>query len=243
MIIFGTCVGNEERYRTVALPSIERVAGTEDLIWSRSGERGIGAAYNEMILAARDVAGCQALVVLHEDVQIVDDNFRPKLLKSLGHNVGLVGVVGASRLKGLAWWDARCTAGLVYETRGVIDFGTRRADVDAVDGLLMALAPSTFRTMLFDGDSFPAFHGYDIDYCIQARDAGLRVLVTDIDVLHRTKGGYGDRAAYNAAEVALIEKWPNWIKPSRVPPFISSFVARARTIPRRFHRAPLKFGA
>ncbi|MFZ2058205.1 MAG: glycosyltransferase, partial [Acidimicrobiales bacterium] len=129
MIIFGTCVGNEERYRTVALPSIERVAGTEDLIWSRSGERGIGAAYNEMILAARDVAGCQALVVLHEDVQIVDDNFRPKLLKSLGHNVGLVGVVGASRLKGLAWWDARCTAGLVYETRGVIDFGTRRADV------------------------------------------------------------------------------------------------------------------
>jgi SAM-dependent methyltransferase/GT2 family glycosyltransferase len=208
------------------------------LVWSRSGDRGIVAAYNEMLVAARDAPGCKALVLLHDDVEIVDDNFRPKLLRALADGVGVVGVVGASGLTGLAWWERPRRAGLLYETQGVIDYGTRRADVDAVDGLLMALAPSTFQTMLFDGDSYPAFHGYDIDYCIQARNAGLRVVVADIEVLHRTKGGYGDRTAYDAAEAALIKKWPNWITPSRVPPPVASVAARVRRLPRRLRRAP-----
>ncbi len=144
MIILGTCVGDEERYRSVALPSLERIAGSEDLIWSKSGQHGIVAAYNEMIRDARALPRCEALVLLHEDVEIIEENFRAKLRRSLREGVGVVGVIGASGLDGLAWWNSPQHAGMVYETRHVIDFGGRHRDVDAVDGLLMALAPAAF---------------------------------------------------------------------------------------------------
>jgi SAM-dependent methyltransferase len=238
MIVFGTCVGDDIMYGSVARPSIEHVATHDDLIWTRPGDQGIAAAYNEMILAARDLPGCEALVLLHDDVEIVDRNFRPKLLGAVGDGVGVVGVIGASGLREAAWWKGRRRAGAVYETGGVIDFGARCSDVDAVDGLLMALTPASFRNLWFDSERFPAFHGYDVDYCLQARAAGLRVVVTEIDLLHRTKTGYGDEAAFDAAAAGIAEKWPRWVKPLREPGPVRSFANRAGHKLRRLPRAP-----
>jgi methionine biosynthesis protein MetW len=93
------------------------------------------------------------------------------------------------------------------ETRGQIDFGGHPDDVDAVDGLLLVLSPWAVRNLRFDADAFDAFHGYDVDFCFQARAAGRRVVVDDIGVFHHTKGGYGDEDAFRRADAAFRAKW------------------------------------
>ena len=79
---------------------------------------------------------------------------------------------------------------------GDIDFGGHDEDVDAVDGLLLVLSPWAVRNLRFDADRFDHFHGYDVDFCFQARAAGRRVVVDDIELLHHTNGGYNDVADF-----------------------------------------------
>ena len=213
MIIFGTCVGGGgDRYRSVALPSIERASVSDDLILSGPGDDGICRLYNQFLEEARNRNDCEAVVLLHDDVEIIDPNFRPKIVEAVAReNVGVVGAIGGADLTNLAWWYARERAGRVFEARGVIDFGERGRDLDAVDGLMLVLAPSAFRTLSFDGVSFPKFHGYDVDYCLQVRSKGLRVVLAPVNLLHRTKGGLGDRQAFEFARIALARKWPDFL--------------------------------
>lgn len=209
MIIFGTCVADEARYTSIALPSIRRSAITDDVILKEPGRRGIARVYNQFISEARHHSECSALVLLHEDTEIIDDNFRAKIMHlAKNPTVAVGGVAGAAGLRGLEWWTGRSRAGLVYETRGALDLGPRHADVDVVDGLLMIVFPSAFRRFVFDEASFPGFHGYDADYCLQARNIGLRVVVMELDILHRTKTGYGDKEAFRRANEAFSAKWP-----------------------------------
>ena len=177
---------------------------------------------------------CSALVLIHEDVEIADDNFRAKALHAVRNPaVGIAGVVGAAGLRDLEWWTGRRRAGFVYETRGPLDFGDRRASVDALDGLLLIVSPSAFRTILFDEETFPAFHGYDIDYCLQARQLGLQVVVAPIDVFHRTEPMRGDREAFEVARMALAAKWPGAVRRSKPRELVVPAVRRRVNTARR----------
>jgi SAM-dependent methyltransferase len=217
MLLVGSpVVADGVRFKEITLPSLERVLDADDAVLSSTGDiRGIAAVYNDFVLQARARPDCEALVLLHDDVEIVDPNFRGKVLGAVGEaDVGVVGVVGGADLCSAEWWGARRRAGRVFETRGSIEVGPPRADVDVVDGLFLAVSPRAFGALRFDEDTCPRFHGYDVDYCLQARAAGLRVVVRPIDLLHRTKGGYGDKAAFNDAAAALTEKWSTRIRPA-----------------------------
>jgi 2-polyprenyl-3-methyl-5-hydroxy-6-metoxy-1,4-benzoquinol methylase len=76
-----------------------------------------------------------------------------------------------------------------------------------IDGLIMVLSPRAVQQLRFDEQTFTGFHGYDADICFQARRAGMRVVVDDLEVIHHTKGGYGDPAAFLAADRAFRAKW------------------------------------
>lgn len=224
MIVVGCCfAGDGTGYRSMLEPTLEDRLEELDVLLAASGDtRGIAAVYNDFVRRARAEPACEALVLVHDDVEVLDTNFRSKVLQGAREDdVGVVGVVGGAGLTSLAWWEARRTAGSVHETRGYTELGTSRADVDAVDGLLLVLAPRAFHALGFDEVSFPHFHGYDVDYCLQARTAGLRVVVRPFDILHRTKGGYGDRAAFEVASTVAAKKWPHLIR--------SSATLRART--------------
>jgi SAM-dependent methyltransferase len=236
VIIVGTCVaGDGSRYRSVALPSIEAAVHADDLVLASSGDlHGIAAVYNQFIEQARQRADCQALVLVHDDVEIIDANFRAKVLAAVGDvGVGVAGVIGGSQLTSTKWWDARRTAGRVFETRGLIDLGVTRADVDVVDGLLLVISPSAFATIDFDGIVCPGFHGYDVDYCLQARHAGLRVVVRPIDVIHRTAVDVYDRTDFERAARAAETKWPALIRPLTTTETFAKCVGRSRHLARR----------
>lgn len=212
MIIFGACVGDGgAKFRRIAQRGIERIAAPEDRILTESGADGICRAYNRLIDAAIATPSCDALVLVHDDLEILDADARARLLAAAREpGAGISGVVGARGISSVLWWLGRQIVGGVYEPRGFLP--VRRTawtgPVDALDGMMLILSREAMQRLRFDEQRFPHFHGYDVDLCLQAREAGLRVDVLRLDVAHHSKGGVGDSIAFEAANRALIEKWP-----------------------------------
>lgn len=207
MIAFASCVGSEQKYRRYALPGLRRACEPDSMIAQAISDRSIFEAYNEVLDAFAPRADLEALVLLHEDVEIVDSAFCARLRTCFADaSVAVVGAAGARAVTSLAWWEGE-PFGRVLETRGLVDFGGGTHEVETVDGLLLALSPWAVRTLRFDSERFSGFHGYDADLCFQARAHGRRVLVDELALVHHTKGGYGDLDAYRAADRAWRAKW------------------------------------
>lgn len=215
MIIVGICTRPGGLTPDTALTLFPTgTLGSDDVIHCEHGDdHGIAHAYNTILDRAISHPDCQALILVHDDVQVVDGSFRGKILAALSEpQVGIVGPIGGANLTSARWWNARRLAGRVYETRGDISLGSLVADVDVVDGLLLALNRNALEHVRFD-EQLTGFHGYDIDICLQARANGLRVVVRPIDVIHRTKTGYGDVDDYLATAAYLSRKWPGQLVP------------------------------
>ena len=61
---------------------------------------------------------------------------------------------------------------------------TRRlGEVDTLDGFLLVLSPWAVRNIRFD-EALGEFHGYDLDFCLQVREAGRKVVTADFRAIH-----------------------------------------------------------
>lgn len=174
-----------------------------------SSSNGICSSYNDIIDQSLKTRDLKLLILMHDDVFVLDDQWIEKIL--LHFNIvptsGIAGAVGASGITSLKWWEGKITAGEIHETRGFIHLGSTRQEVEAVDGCLMALKSSTVSSIKFDQSNFPNFHGYDIDFCFQAGAKGMKTHVIPIDIFHATKGGYGDEKAFEDANINFQKKW------------------------------------
>jgi hypothetical protein len=212
MIAYGICIGSEEKYQAFARRSLREFAAPDAPIAELRDAHSIFAAYNQILEAFANKPDIDGLVLLHEDVEIQDREFEQKIHNVLSDTtVAIAGVIGALNVTSLAWWEGE-GRGRCAETRGIIDFGGWEDDVDAVDGLLLVLSPWAVRSLRFDQEAFCGFHGYDIDICFQARAAGRRVRLVNIDLFHHTKGGYGDIISYQVAEETFKRKWADKIR-------------------------------
>lgn len=209
MFVFATCVGSEDTYRARALPGL-RLAGEPDavLVQATADAGSIFAAYDEVLDAVCAMDGVEALVLMHEDVELLDPGFCATIRARLAASpdAAVIGAIGASGVRSLAWWEGR-GAGRVVETRGTVDFGRHPCEVDTVDGLLMVLSPWAVANLRYGAGHPPGFHGYDAELCFMARAAGRSVWVEDLPLVHHTKGGYGDVAAYARADEAFRARW------------------------------------
>jgi hypothetical protein len=208
VIAFSACVGSQDKYRRYAVPGIRAVAEPDSVVAEVTTDTSIFTAYNEVLDALSGRDDLEALVLLHEDTEIVDGEFCAKVRRLFADTaIAVAGPIGASGVDSLRWWEGT-GRGRVRETRGLIDLGgPLPADVDVLDGLILVLSPWAARELRFDEERFTGFHGYDADICCQARAAGRRVVAADLRVLHHTKGGYGDQAAFAAADEAWRMKW------------------------------------
>lgn len=213
VLIFGCCVGPSGKFATVAEPALAATMHPQDLLVLEQGSDGICVAYNRIIQRAKELTDCEGVVLVHDDTAL-GRLARDQIIAGLREpGVGVVGVVGGRGLFGPQWVNARRLAGYANDFYGWRRYGPRAADVDVVDGLVLALAPAAYRAVTFDEQAFPAFHGYDTDYCLQAREAGLRVRVVHVDYEHKDKGHTGDGDAFVAGELSLRERWPDLIRP------------------------------
>lgn len=227
MIIFGLCIADGQRYEKIAGPSLETVKSHVDIVLTDDGASGICAAYNRFIAVARDNPSCRALVLMHDDVVILDSNFRAKVLSAVAEpDVGIVGAIGASGLRNGTWWSGRHPVGRVFESRGLIETKTTQGDVDVVDGLMLVLSPRAIQELHFDPVSLPGFHGYDSDICFQARSKGLRVVVRKIDLYHAAKGYISNVAEFESAVRHVELRWTQFIRPASIARRIAVKIAR-----------------
>ena len=206
MIGFGICAGPTDNLERFARPGIVASGDPGSPVFERRGQRSIALAYNSILEEAGD-RGLDALVLIHDDVELRDRDLGQKLRHLFGDpEVAVVGAVGARGVRSLAWWGGDCF-GRAPDSLSPNDFSTGVHEVETVDGMLLALSPWAVRTLRFDSSNYRAFHGYDADICMQARALDRRVLVTDIDVFHHTKGGYGNERQWRQANMVWQRKW------------------------------------
>src|SRR5688572_20200242 len=123
MIAYGTCVGSWEKLRRNVIP---RVGGSP--LMALSGQTQLTTAYNAILDAYRG-RGFDAVVLLHDDLEIVDPDAEAKFLKALADpEVAIVGVCGGKGDQSLAWWNSP-TVGHQMTDSGMLDFGDRTGNL------------------------------------------------------------------------------------------------------------------
>jgi Glycosyltransferase like family len=207
MIAFAACVGTPAKLAAFAAPGLQRVMEPDSVFAELTTDRSIHEAYNEALEHFAAVDDLEALVLLHEDTELLDADFCDRVRAALSDpSVAIAGTVGAAGVTSLRWWEG-AVAGRAAETRGVVSGTPAPCDVDCVDGLLMVLSPWAVANLRCDTVRFSGFHAYDADLCFAARAAGRRVVVADLNVFHHTKGGYGDETAFARADAAFRAKY------------------------------------
>ncbi len=202
VIGFGCCVGSWEKLAHNVLPHV-----ADRPLIALSGQTSIAAAYNT-ILGGYQHAGLDALILLHDDLQIVDPDADAKLLAALaGPDVMLAGVAGGSGRGGLAWWNQDPVGHQVTDAMN-IDFGRRSGDVTLLEGSLLAFSPAAIATLRFD-IRFEGFHGYD-EIGMQVIADNGRCVVVDVDTHHHNAMGFKSAASHAEwlrADELYREKW------------------------------------
>jgi hypothetical protein len=223
MIAFGTAITDPEAYRRYCEPGLRLAAEPDSRVLPRASAGSLFRTYNLILDEAAAFEDLEALVLLHQDTELVDRDFCQKLRAALSDpDVAVVGCVGALGVRNIGWWEGSVTwASFIhrYQEFGGGDlpaFSWEKdklppyactGEVDTVDGFLMALSPWTVRNVRFD-ESLGQLHGYDLDLCLQVREAGRKVLTADLRAIHNhSLELIGDVEGWIAAHMRIAEKW------------------------------------
>jgi Glycosyltransferase like family len=219
MIAFGVSVTDGEAYRQYAEPGIARAKEDDSEVYVFAAVGQISRTYNLFVDTAVKHADLEALVLVHPHTEITDPDFCHKVRAALAdQEVAVVGAIGATGVRTIAWWEGQISAGPVlhsYHEYGGGEFpayswkerGPAGREVDAVGGMLMVLSPWALRNLRFD-EALPFGHGYDVDYCLQARSSGRKVVTADIAITHhQSLELVEDLAVWVEAHIWTAEKW------------------------------------
>jgi hypothetical protein len=219
VIAFGASISGAEAYRRYAEPGIRRAAEPDAEIYAFAAVEPIARTYNLVLEAAAARQDLEALVLVHPHTEIAEPDLCARIRDALADpEVGVLGSAGASGVRSIAWWEGEVTAGRVihrYEEHGggeVPAFSwTHRdpppAEVTTLDGRFLVLSPWVVRNLRFD-ETLVLSHGFDLDFCLQVREAGRKLLVADLPVVHhRSLELVGDLEVWVESHIRLAEKW------------------------------------
>jgi hypothetical protein len=223
MIAFGTSITSPDAYRTYAEPGIKLAAEPDSVIFPFAAAGSIFRSYNLLLDKAAELDDLEAFVLVHQDAEIVSEDFCQKVREALSDpDVGVVGCVGAIGVRSIAWWEGSVTwASFIHRygehgggdlpafswTRDGAPPYARTGEVDTVDGFLMALSPWVVRNIRFD-ESLGQLHGYDFDFCLQVRESGKKVVTADFRAIHNhTLELVSNIDTWVEAHMRVTEKW------------------------------------
>jgi hypothetical protein len=226
MIVFGSAITDQAMYRRFAEPGIRTAAGGEPATRTiaREADGSIFRNYNAIMDEAAKLDDLEVLVLLHQDAEIVDQQYIPKLRAAMTDpEVGVVGCVGAVGVRSIAWWEGSVTwasfihryselggggiPSLTWDNDALPPYA-RLGEVETVEGFVLCLSPWVVRNVRFDEQLGSLLHGYDFDFCLQVREAGRKVVTADFKVIHNHSLELAsDLEHWIAAHVAVAEKW------------------------------------
>jgi hypothetical protein len=235
MIAFGCSITAPDVYARCAEQGIRRAAEPDSEVIANAAAGSLGRSYNLIKEMVADREDLEALVLVHQDAEIIDPDFCARVRPVLEDpEVGVIGCVGAIDVRSIAWWEGSVTwASFIHRYK---EFGggdiesvswvketmpayARPGQVDTLDGFVMVLSPWVVRNVSFD-ESLSQIHGYDFDFCLQVREAGRKVVTADFNAIHHhSLELVKDPEVWIAAHIKIAEKWhgrmpgvglPNW---------------------------------
>jgi hypothetical protein len=223
MIAFGSAITKPHLYQRYAEVGIRRAAEPDSEVIALPSVGSIFASYNAVIEQAAALPDLEALVLVHQDAEIVDADFCARIRRVLADpEVGVVGCVGAIDVRSIAWWEGSVTlASFVhrYDDHGGGDLPAfswvwdeappyaRLGKVDTLDGFVLVLPRWTVDNLRFD-ESLGQFHGYDFDFCLQVRAADRKVMTADFRAIHHHPlEPFSDPEPWIQAHMKVAEKW------------------------------------
>jgi GT2 family glycosyltransferase len=158
------------------------------------------------------------LCFVHEDVVFHTKEWGIRLINHLiKPQTGIIGVAGCALISPLPgqWNDMYLSMNIIQSVskrrksprRYYFSNGLSNPPWPAValDGVFLAMRKDLFEKIQFD-ESLPGFHGYDLDICLQAHNAGFRnYVVDDILIEHFSRGNFSTEFYQNTFKV--FEKW------------------------------------
>jgi hypothetical protein len=199
MFAFASSITKPDLYASCAELGIRRAAEEDSVVWAIEAPGTLFESYNQLLDRAAELDDLEALVLVHQDAEIVDEDFCGKAREALRDpEVGVVGCVGAIDVRSIAWWEGSVAlASFIhrYPEHGGGDLPAfswawseappyaRVGEVDTVDGFLLVLSPWVVQNVRFD-ESLGQLHGYDFDFCLQVREKGRKVVTADFRAIH-----------------------------------------------------------
>ncbi|WP_052323754.1 glycosyltransferase [Flavihumibacter sp. ZG627] len=198
-------------HQTVGLP-YELIA-----IDNRGQNKGISQVYNEAAAMSRYPFLC----FIHEDVKFDTKGWGQLVINHLSnHQIGIVGIAGgdAKSLVPGSWsiplvsneinvyqhFKHNPQPAMHFRTTGSLQFEKKRRVV-ALDGVFLCTRKEVWNEFKFDQQTFPGFHGYDIDYSLQVGQKYALYVIFDI-TLHHFSEGNPDREWVKTA-IIISRKW------------------------------------
>jgi hypothetical protein len=225
MFVFASAVTDPDVFERAAGAGVRRLQEiepeTELIVFASMGS--IYRNYNLIVDKVKDRDDVEALVLIHQDAEIHDPEFIDKVRAALADpEVAVVGCAGAVDVRSIAWWEGSITWASFthrYEELGGGEIPAfswmadklppyaRLGEVDSVDGFVMAITPWAMNELRFD-ESLGQIHGYDFDFCMQARAAGKKVVTADLQVVHHhSLRLITDVESWITAYMRVAEKW------------------------------------
>ena len=219
MIAFGCAINNADVFRQYGEPGIRRVAEPDSELFAFAPVESVGRTYNLVLDAAARCEDLEALALVHPQTEIVDPGFCAKIRAALSNpDVGIVGATGATGVTSIAWWEGRVVSAPAVHQYGEHGGGELPAlswtqcepppaEVEALDGQLLVLSPWVVRNLRFDENRLLG-HGFDLDFSLQVRATGRKLMVADIRLVHhRSLELVADLDVWIEAHIRMAEKW------------------------------------
>ncbi len=243
MIAFGLSATDGAAYRRYSEPGLglAREPDSEVYVFAAVGQ--VARTYNLILEEAARHDDLEALILVHAHTKLLDSDLCAKVRRALSDpDVAVVGAVGASGVRTIAWWEGEISRGRVVQRHGDFGGGELPAfswkkplpppqEVDAVDGMLMILSPWAVRNIRFD-EALALGHGYDVDYCLQVRKAGRKVVTADLAAeFHQSLKLLEEQPVWVEAHIQFAEKWQGQLpgqEPGHEEPTEEEWKRRAR---------------
>jgi hypothetical protein len=225
MIAFGTSITDPDTYDRCAGRGIDAVREPDSQVFAHAATGSLPRNYNILLDKARELEGLEALVLVHQDAEIDDPRFCETLREAIvDPMVAIVGCVGSIGARSIAWWEGSVTWASFTHRYPDHEYGggefpafgwgfdkkpvyAQTGEVDNIDGFLLVLTPWAIENLRFD-ESLGKSHGYDADLCLQAREAGHKIVTADFKVIHHhSLELIPDASGWIAAHIRVAEKW------------------------------------
>ena len=231
MIVFGCAITDANAYQQFAEPGIRRVKEDDSVLLAHGATGSLQSTYNLILDQVQELDDLEALVLLHQDAELIDDNLCEVIRETVSDpEVAIVGCAGAVGVSNINYWEGSVTwanfthrfeeagggeiPGLTWMPERAPSYA-RTGEVDSIDGVVIVMSPWAVRELRFD-EALGTLHGYDLDLCLQARAAGKKVVTADFHAIHHhSLELIRDVEGWMAAHMRMAEKWEGVLRNGR----------------------------